>query len=68
LTNLFGPRTYLNLNHLTVLILRRFNLQPNIKERNPVVKQDRTVTDISRKRVNYKHWDYHICNSISGIM
>jgi len=26
-----------------VLVLRRFDLQPNIRERNPVVKRDPTV-------------------------
>ena len=41
---MFGPLNYLNLNHLKiVLVLRRFNLQPNIRERNPVVKRDPTV-------------------------
>jgi len=33
-------------NHLILLVLRRFDLQPHIRERNPVVKRDPTVSYI----------------------
>ena len=35
-----------------VLVLRRFDLQPNIRERNPVVKRDPTVFNIEAESVN----------------
>jgi hypothetical protein len=44
LTNFLGPWTYLNLNHLnTTRFTIRFDLQPNIRERNAVVKREPTV-------------------------
>jgi len=43
LTNLFGPRTYVNTSHLNITSYRRFDLQPKIRECNPVVKRDPTV-------------------------
>ena len=40
---MFGPWTCLNLYHLNGTLLRRFDLRPNIREGNPVVKRDPTV-------------------------
>ena len=38
-----------------VFVLRRFDLQPNIRERNPVEKRDPTVHMFAVKLLQIKH-------------
>ena len=43
LSNLFGPWTYLNLNHLNSTRFKVIQFTTDIQERDPVVKWDPTV-------------------------
>ena len=41
-----------------VFVLQRFDLQPNIRERNPVVKQDPTVFQFTATNCGVQKWRY----------
>jgi len=49
---LLGPWTYLNLNHLNSALLW-LDLQPNIRERNPIVKQNPAILVLTLWRSFY---------------